>query len=226
MNNFLDNANNTNSYESFGLNNIVELLGNIDLKHLKINIEGNNNLVRIAENVKFTTSILNPSHYKNEFNFIYIKGNNNVLSIDSDCFFQNSTFMLDGYNGNLTLGKNVTSRGTFFSVLEKNGTIKIGDGTMFSAETSVTNSDFHSIISTKTNVRINPSKDVFIDKKVWICKNVNILKGSSIGKFSVIGLGSVVRGNIPSNCVATGNPCVIIKKNIYWERKLTEVSDL
>ena len=38
-----------------------------------------------------------------------------------------------------------------------------------------------------------------------------ILKGVKIGARSVIGSGSIVTQNIPSDCIAAGNPCKIIK---------------
>ena len=40
-----------------------------------------------------------------------------------------------------------------------------------------------------------------------------ILPGVSIGDNSIIGAGSVVTKDIPSNVVAVGNPCEVIKEN-------------
>ena len=54
--------------------------------------------------------------------------------------------------------------------------------------------------------------DVHIGKNVWIGCNATILPGVTIGKNSVIGAGSVVTKDIPSNVVAFGNPCKVIKK--------------
>lgn len=41
-----------------------------------------------------------------------------------------------------------------------------------------------------------------------------ILPGLTIGNQVVIGGGSVVTKNIPSNCIAAGNPAKILKENI------------
>lgn len=46
----------------------------------------------------------------------------------------------------------------------------------------------------------------------WIGGGVIILPGVSIGGGTVIGAGSVVTKDIPSNCVAVGNPCRVIKR--------------
>ena len=38
-----------------------------------------------------------------------------------------------------------------------------------------------------------------------------ILKGVTIGARSIIGSGSIVTKSIPSDCIAAGNPCKVIK---------------
>lgn len=50
-----------------------------------------------------------------------------------------------------------------------------------------------------------------IGTNVWIGGGVIILPGVTIGKNSVIGAGSVVIEDIPSDCVAVGNPCRVVK---------------
>ena len=46
---------------------------------------------------------------------------------------------------------------------------------------------------------------------VWIGGSVTILPGVKIGDNVTIGAGSVVTKDIPSNCVAVGNPCKVVK---------------
>lgn len=52
---------------------------------------------------------------------------------------------------------------------------------------------------------------VNIGKNVWIGGGSIILPGVSIGDGTTIGAGSVVTHDIPSRCVAVGNPCRVIK---------------
>lgn len=47
---------------------------------------------------------------------------------------------------------------------------------------------------------------------MWIGGNVVVLPGVTIGDNVVIGAGSVVNKDIPSNVVAVGNPCKVIKQ--------------
>lgn len=57
------------------------------------------------------------------------------------------------------------------------------------------------------------SAPVTIGNNVWIGGSVVIMPGVEIGNNVVIGAGSVVTKDIPSNKIAYGNPCQIIKEN-------------
>ena len=54
-------------------------------------------------------------------------------------------------------------------------------------------------------------KPITIGNDVWICSNVTICGGVTIGDNVVIGAGSVVTRDIPSNVLAAGNPCKVIR---------------
>lgn len=55
-------------------------------------------------------------------------------------------------------------------------------------------------------------KEVYIGQDVWIGGNVVICPGVNIGDRSVIGAGSVVTKDIPSDVMAAGNPCKVIRR--------------
>jgi acetyltransferase-like isoleucine patch superfamily enzyme len=52
---------------------------------------------------------------------------------------------------------------------------------------------------------------ITIGNNVWIGGNVVINPGVTIGDNSVIGSGSIVTKDIPSNSVAIGNPCKVVR---------------
>ena len=56
------------------------------------------------------------------------------------------------------------------------------------------------------------AKSVRICDDVWLCSDVKVLPGVTIGEGSVIGAGSVVTHDIPSNVLAAGNPCRVIRE--------------
>ena len=55
-------------------------------------------------------------------------------------------------------------------------------------------------------------KPIHIGKNVWLGGDVKILAGVSIGDNTIIGAGSIVTKDIPSNVVAVGNPCKVIRE--------------
>ncbi len=52
---------------------------------------------------------------------------------------------------------------------------------------------------------------IHIGRNVWIGANTVVLPGVTIGENSVIGAGSVVTKDIPSDVVAVGNPCRVLR---------------
>lgn len=70
----------------------------------------------------------------------------------------------------------------------------------------------HSTDPVERNSRQEWAKPVNIGNNVWIGGSVTILPGVSIGDNVTIGAGSVVVNDIPSNTVAVGNPCKVIKR--------------
>jgi len=56
------------------------------------------------------------------------------------------------------------------------------------------------------------SMPIEIGNNVFIGSNSVVLPGIKIGNNVVVGAGSVVTSDIPSNSIAVGNPCKVIKK--------------
>lgn len=94
--------------------------------------------------------------------------------------------------------------------------IEIGNNVKIGAGTIIMDSNFHSLdwrqrIDKNTdsvNVKTAP---VILKNNVFIGARSMILKGVTIGENSVVAAGSVVVKDIPDNCLAGGNPCVVIK---------------
>jgi len=77
------------------------------------------------------------------------------------------------------------------------------------------------------DTKLTLGKPVTIGNSVWVCGNVVINPGVTIGDNVVIGSGSVVTKDIPSNCVAVGNPCKVMRKidetdKKYWQDLIAE----
>jgi len=70
------------------------------------------------------------------------------------------------------------------------------------------------------NVFKSYAAPVIIKKNAWVTVGVIVLAGVTIGEGSVIAANSVVDKDVPSNCLAAGNPIKIIKElDINGENK-------
>ncbi|WP_300680168.1 acyltransferase [Nocardioides sp.] len=95
--------------------------------------------------------------------------------------------------------------------------VVIGDDGMFASDVEVLASNVHTVFDLDGTP--NKDKKTEIGPHVWLGKGSRIIAGSTIGRGSVIGGFSVVAGRIPNNCVAAGNPCRVVKRNIFWGRR-------
>ncbi|MBQ8669396.1 sugar O-acetyltransferase [bacterium] len=89
--------------------------------------------------------------------------------------------------------------------------IKVGDNTFIGPNCGFYTA-IHPLKAEERNKGIESAKPITIGKNVWIGGGVTILPDVTIGNGAVIGAGSVVTKDIPSNVVAVGNPCKVIKK--------------
>lgn len=110
--------------------------------------------------------------------------------------------------------------------------INIGDNVFFGPNCTLAGAN-HSLIGEERRmfVKDNVLQDLEYGKKIkigndcWICSNVVIIGGVSIGDNVVIAAGSVVTHDIPSNTLAAGNPCKVIRNitkedSIYLKKEL------
>lgn len=51
-----------------------------------------------------------------------------------------------------------------------------------------------------------------VGSNVWFGRDITVLPGVTIGGNTVIGAGSVVTKDVPSNVIAAGNPCKVIRE--------------
>jgi len=68
------------------------------------------------------------------------------------------------------------------------------------------------------------TQEVIIENDVWIGSNSIILAGVHIGVHVVIGAGSVITKDIPSNCIAFGNPARVVKQYDDEKKRWTKES--
>jgi acetyltransferase-like isoleucine patch superfamily enzyme len=141
--------------------------------------------------------------------FVLSSGDNlNPLSRNIRCSISTS----DG--GEIIIGDNVKVSSTCIWSHKK---IIIGNNVQIGADCIILDSDCHSLNYLDRKDSINDtlnkcSRTIIIEDDVLIGTRSIVLKGVRIGARTIIGAGSIVVNDIPEDCIATGNPCRVIKK--------------
>ena len=78
----------------------------------------------------------------------------------------------------------------------------------------------HPIDSERRNEGLEYAYPITVGNNVWIGAGVQVMPDVIIGDNVVIGAGSVVVKDIPSNSVAVGNPCKVIRAITEEDKKL------
>ncbi len=128
-------------------------------------------------------------------------------SIGDDDIIVNQPFRCD-YGKQISVGRRFFANFNF-TVLDE-AYVTIGDDCFIGPNVSIYTA-CHSTDPIERNSRQEWAKPVSIGNNVWIGGSVTILPGVSIGDNVTIGAGSVVTRDIPSNSVAVGNPCKVVK---------------
>lgn len=132
-------------------------------------------------------------------------------------------------NSKIHVGNNV---GISSACLWAKKEIQIGNNVKIGGDCILMDTDAHSLDyrirnSQKKDERgesidtiLAQSKPIIIEDDVLIGTRCIILKGVTIGSRSIIGSGSIVTKDIPSDCIAAGNPCKVIKYINYHDSHL------
>ncbi|ACK69597.1 transferase hexapeptide repeat containing protein [Gloeothece citriformis PCC 7424] len=162
-------------------------------------------LVRDRERAKKLCKLLNEqSDGSLEDRSIILK---ELLQTEQNCWIE-SPFRCD-YGYNIKLGKNFYAN--FNCVILDCNLVTIGDNVLFAPNVQVYTAT-HPVNVADRIAGKEMAYPIEIGDNVWIGGGSIILPGVKIGENTVIGAGSVVTKPIPSNSVAVGNPCRVIKQ--------------
>lgn len=130
-----------------------------------------------------------------------------ILGATGEHIIVNQPFHCD-YGTNIHVGEAFFANFNF-TVLDE-GRVTIGDHCYIGPNVGIYTA-CHPLDPMERNKNIEWAEPVIIGHNVWIGGGVTICPGVTIGDNVTIGAGSVVVKDIPSNCVAVGNPCRPVK---------------
>lgn len=112
-------------------------------------------------------------------------------------------------------GYNITVGDSFYSnhnlVVNDGAGVTFGDNVFIAPNCCFTTAE-HPTDPEQRKKGLEIAKPITIGNNVWIGAGSTILAGVTIGDNTVIGAGSVVKKSIPSNVVAVGVPCKVIRE--------------
>lgn len=118
------------------------------------------------------------------------------------------------YRPQISLGRDVRINSTcHIGAIRR---ITIGDECLLGSHVLITDHSHGECLFEEAHIHPSSRKlyskgEVSIGARTWIGENAIILPGVHVGESAVIGAGAVVTKDIPSFCVAAGNPARIVK---------------
>jgi acetyltransferase-like isoleucine patch superfamily enzyme len=151
-----------------------------------------NGTIKIGENCRFLSSFSSNLH-----------GINRPCMLTTLC-----------YGAEIQIGNDTGMSGTVIAATTK---VTIGSRVFCGANTTITDTDSHSLDYRDRHPRIfrsqekdwdEPvnSKPITIEDDVFLGMNVTVLKGVTIGRGTVVGAGSIVAKSLPPFVIAAGQP--------------------
>lgn len=131
-----------------------------------------------------------------------------IINVVGDSIIIEPSFWCD-YGYNITIGNNFYANHNL--VILDAAPVIIGDNVFIAPNCGIYTAGHPTNVELR-NKGLEYAKPITIGNNVWIGANCAILPGVTIGDNVTIGAGSVVNRDIPSNTIAVGNPCRVIKK--------------
>lgn len=128
--------------------------------------------------------------------------------IGTDCYIE-PPFHANFGGRHVHFGKNVYAN--FNLTLVDDSHIYIGDYTMIGPNVTIATAG-HPLLPELREKGYQYNKQIHIGRNCWLGAGVVVVPGITIGDNVVVGAGSIVTRDLPSNVVAVGNPCKILRK--------------
>ena len=176
------------------------------LKEMLYDANNDEDLIKertIAKDLCFTYNQLMPSNVESQKKLL-----KKILGEVGDSAIIVVPFWCD-YGYNIRVGKNFFANHN--TVMLDCAQISFGDN-VFIAPNCGFYTAGHPIDAKRRNQGLEYAYPITVGNNVWIGAGVHVMPGVTIGDNVMIGGGSVVVKDIPSNSVAVGNPCHVIRE--------------
>ena len=129
-------------------------------------------------------------------------------AVGNDCYIE-APYHANWGGKNVYMGNHVYAN--FNLTLVDDANIYIGNDVMFAPNVILATAG-HPIDPELRARGLQYNKEIHIGNNVWIGAGAKVMPGVTIGDNTVIGAGAVVTRDIPSNVVAMGVPCKVVRE--------------
>ena len=158
---------------------------------------------RAAKDMCYDFNLIRPSDTRRQTNLM-----KKLLGSTKGDFTIIAPFWCD-YGYNISIGENFFANHN--TVILDGAKVTFGDN-VFIAPNCGFYTAGHPLDVLQRNQGLEYALPITVGDNVWIGAQVAVLPGVTIGNNTVIGAGSVVNRDIPSNVIAAGNPCRVIRR--------------
>lgn len=163
----------------------------------------------VKEQVIYLDNVFDYNHLKpSQFEEKQLLLKEMFAEIGKDCYIE-TPFYANWGGKNVHIGDNFYSN--FNLVLVDDCDITIGNRVMIGPNV-VLATGTHPVEPKLRGKQAQYNLPIHIEDNVWLGAGCIVMPGITIGENSVIGAGSVVTKDIPSNVVAVGNPCRVLRE--------------
>ncbi len=124
-----------------------------------------------------------------------------------------------GRGANISIGRETTFGPNLYMWADRSD-IEIGNDNMFSLFVKM-NTGSHKIIDRKSGKDITNRNKIRTGNHVWVGMGATLLPGCDVADNSIVGAAAVVTKSIEPYSACAGNPAVVIKRDIDWDRDNT-----
>lgn len=139
-----------------------------------------------------------------------VAGYLNNIEVGNRCNFHEGIRIVVNKEGSLKI-KDRTLISANVNINSGVGNISIGSNTMIAANTYIINNDHDVYDNLSVRDSGHLTKDITIGDNVWIGASCIILKGVNIGEGAIIGAGSIVTKDVEPYSINHGTPCRFVK---------------
>lgn len=138
-----------------------------------------------------------------------------LAEVGEGCYVEGQ-FQCNWGGKHVYFGNNVYAN--FNLTIVDDGIVRIGDAVQIGPNVTITTAG-HPVDPMMRRQGLQYNVEVVIEENAWLGAGVIVLPGVTIGKNAVIGAGSVVTHDIPSDVVAVGSPCRVLREIGAHDRK-------